>query len=152
MPLLDILKAGSPILKQKAVAVTKVSTKIRDLIQSMTETMYAADGVGLAAPQVGVSQRIIVVDAGDGLLCLINPVIIKAEGKESNAEGCLSVPGIYGDVERYTHVVVEALDPKGKIVRIAAEGLLARVLQHEMDHLEGVLFIDRANTIYKGKN
>ena len=151
MAILDIRKAGDPVLKQKAESVEKITRKTKELIESMAETMYAADGVGLAAPQVGVSQRIIVIDVGEGLISLVNPEIMNGEGLECASEGCLSVPGIYGEVERYARVTVEALDRAGKPVRLAADGLLARALQHEIDHLEGILFIERSNTIYKGK-
>ena len=151
MAILDIRKAGDPVLKQKAESVEKITRKTKELIESMAETMYAADGVGLAAPQVGVSQRIIVIDIGEGLISLVNPEIMNGEGLECASEGCLSVPGIYGEVERYARVTVEALDRAGKPVRLAADGLLARALQHEIDHLEGILFIERSNTIYKGK-
>jgi peptide deformylase len=150
MAILDIRKAGDPVLKQKAAPVEKVTKKIKELIESMAETMYAADGVGLAAPQIGVSQRIIVIDVGDGLIGLVNPVIVEQEGLECAAEGCLSIPGVFGDVERASRVTVEALDRNGKPVRIIADRLLARALQHEIDHLEGVLFIERSSTIYKG--
>jgi peptide deformylase len=150
MAILDIRKAGDPVLKQKAAPVEKVTKKIKELIESMAETMYAADGVGLAAPQIGVSQRIIVINVGDGLIGLVNPVIVEQEGLECAAEGCLSIPGVFGDVERASRVTVEALDRNGKPVRIMADRLLARALQHEIDHLEGVLFIERSSTIYKG--
>lgn len=106
--------------------------------------MYAADGVGLAAPQVGVPQRLIVVDAGEGTLHLVNPEVHEASGSEMDSEGCLSLPGLYGYVERYSRVVVAGLDIKGKPRRIVASGRLARVLQHEIDHLDGILFVDKA--------
>lgn len=151
MAKLEIKQAGAPVLKEVAQPVAKVDRKIRKLLDDMAETMYDADGVGLAAPQVGESIRIIVVDVGEGLVELINPVIAESEGAETATEGCLSIPGVYGDVERCTRVVVEGLDRSGKKVRIAGEGMLARALQHEYDHLQGILFIDRAETIYKGK-
>ncbi|MDU4961453.1 MAG: peptide deformylase [Sporomusaceae bacterium] len=150
MAVLDIRKAGDPVLKQKAVPVEKITKKLKTLLDSMAETMYTADGVGLAAPQIGVSQRIIVIDVGTGLIELINPVISSSEGLECATEGCLSVPGVYGDVERASQVTVDGLDRHGKPVRIRAEGLLARALQHEIDHLEGILFIERSSSIYKG--
>jgi peptide deformylase len=150
MAILDIRKAGDPVLKQKAAPLEKIIKKTKELMDSMAETMYAADGVGLAAPQVGVSQRIIVIDVGDGLIGLINPVIIESEGLECASEGCLSIPGVFGEVERASSVIVDAVDRNGKPVRIVADGLLARALQHEIDHLEGVLFIERSSTIYKG--
>ena len=149
MPILDIRRAGDPVLKQQAKPVEKITRKTKDLIEAMAETMYAADGIGLAAPQVGISQQIIVLDVGDGLLALFNPVIVESAGCECAAEGCLSIPGVYGEVERFEQVTVEAMDRNGKPTRIAAEGLLARALQHEIDHLEGILFIERSKSIYK---
>lgn len=151
MAILKIRKAGDPVLKEKSAPVEKITRKIKQLLDDMAETMYAADGVGLAAPQVGVSERIIVLDIGEGLIELINPAITAAEGCETGSEGCLSVPGMYGEVERYSSVTVEGMDRTGKKIRLAADGLLARVLQHEIDHLEGVLFLDRSKTLYKGK-
>lgn len=150
MSVLEIRKAGDKVLKEKAVPVAKIDRRLRKLLDDMAHTMYEANGVGLAAPQVGVSQRIIVVDAGEGLIELINPVIVKSEGCEKGTEGCLSIPGVFGDVERFAKVTVEGLNREGKKVSIAGEELLGRVLQHEIDHLEGVLFIERAETIYKG--
>lgn len=150
MAILDIHKAGDPVLKEKAKPVEKITRKIKELLDDMAETMYAADGVGLAAPQVGISQRIIVIDAGEGLIGIVNPVIISSEGQECASEGCLSIPGVYGEVDRYSQVTVEGFDRNGKPLRINATGLLARALQHEIDHLEGILFIDRSKTIYKG--
>jgi peptide deformylase len=149
MAILEIRKAGDKVLKEPCAAVSKIDRKIRQLLDDMAQTMYHADGVGLAAPQVGVSLRIIVIDAGNGLLELINPVLIEAEGEEKDTEGCLSIPGIYGEVERFSKVVVEGINRNGKKERIVGTGLLARALQHEMDHLEGVLFIDKAQTLCK---
>lgn len=144
MALLEVLKAGHPVLKQVAEPVDHVNKKMRALIEDMAETMYKTDGVGLAAPQIGVSKRIIVVDDGNGLIALINPEIVKAEGSQWGSEGCLSVPGYFGDVERYEKVTVTAMDPNNKKVRIQAEGFLARIFQHEIDHLDGHLFIEKA--------
>lgn len=147
---MDIRKAGDKILKELAVPVGKIDRKTRNLLNDMAETMYAADGVGLAAPQVGVSQRIVVIDVGDGLIELINPVIIAKDGCESGTEGCLSVPGMCGEVERYATVTVEAVNRSGKKIQINGAGLLARALQHEIDHLDGILFIELAKTMRKG--
>ncbi|MCX7781618.1 MAG: peptide deformylase [Negativicutes bacterium] len=149
MAVLDIKKAGEKVLKEKAQPVAKFDRRLKRLLDDMLETMYAADGVGLAAPQVGVSLRVIVLDVGDGPIELINPEIIEHEGMELGPEGCLSVPGIYGEVERYARVTVEGLNRTGKKVRISGQGLLARALQHEIDHLEGVLFIERATALVK---
>ncbi len=151
MAVLDISKAGSPVLKQKAEPVEFVNKKIRQLLDDMAETMYKSEGVGLAAPQVGVSQRIIVVDDGEGLRELINPVIIKQEGSQIGVEGCLSVPGFFGDVERYNSVVVESINRNNKKVVTKAEGFLARILQHEIDHLEGILFIEKTETLHQAE-
>ena len=144
MAVLQLRYEGDPILRQKAKPVEKITRRIIQTLKDMEETMYAADGVGLAAPQVGILQRMFVVDVGDGPLHLINPVIVSAEGSDIDREGCLSFPGLYGYVERAARVRLHALDPKGKSVRIEAEGLLARALQHELDHLDGILFIDKA--------
>lgn len=149
MAVLEVLKAGHPVLKQVAQPVDHVNKKVRAFIEDMAETMYKTDGVGLAAPQVGVSKRIIVVDDGNGLQALINPQIIKAEGSQWGPEGCLSVPGYFGDVERYEKVTVTAIDPNNKKLRIEAEGFLARIFQHEIDHLEGHLFIEKAVNLKK---
>jgi len=151
MAILEIRKAGDVILKAKAPHVGKVDKKIKQLIASMAETMYEADGVGLAAPQVGVSLRIIVIDIGEGLVELINPQILEQDGEETALEGCLSIPGIYGDVRRYSKVVVEGLNGQGKKVSYVGTGLFGRALQHEIDHLEGILFIDKAESIMTGQ-
>lgn len=149
MAVLEVLKAGHPVLKQVAQPVDHVNKKMRAFIEDMAETMYKTDGVGLAAPQVGVSKRIIVVDDGNGLQALLNPQIIKGEGSQWGPEGCLSVPGYFGDVERYEKVTVTAIDPNNKKLRIEAEGFLARIFQHEIDHLEGHLFIEKAVNLKK---
>lgn len=150
MPVLEIRKAGDKILKEVAAPIEKVDRKIKQLLDDMAETMYAADGVGLAAPQVGVSLQLVVIDVGEGIIELINPKIIAYEGSEVGTEGCLSVPGMYGEVERYAAVTVEALNRSGKKFRINGSGLLARALQHETDHLKGILFIELAKTLHKG--
>lgn len=149
--ILEIVKDPDPVLRKKAIKVRKADDGIRKLADDMFETMLDAPGVGLAAPQVGKSVRLIVVhvpeDEEDGTretsLKLLNPEIIKARGSEVGAEGCLSIPGWAGDVERYTHVTVKGTDMENRPVRIKADGFLARVLQHEIDHLDGVLFPDR---------
>lgn len=122
--------------------------RIRELVRDLFETMYAASGVGLAAPQVGVGKRVIVVDVSPveeniAPLGLVNPEIVERKGLVEGTEGCLSIPGVEGVVPRAESVLVRALDPQGQPVRIRAEGLLARALQHEIDHLDGILFIDR---------
>ncbi len=145
MALLPINKIGDDILRTKAVTVDKVTKKRKKLIRDMLETMYKADGIGLAAPQVGVSERIIVIDVGEGPLAIVNPVIIKAAGEAIDVEGCLSVPGEKGYVKRALRVVVEGMDQDEKPVHYEAENLFARCLQHEIDHLDGILFIDKVD-------
>lgn len=142
---------GDPVLRQKAEPLAQVDADTRRLIQDMFDTMYEADGVGLAAPQVGVSQRVIVVDPHEQDVKpfgLVNPIIVESTSDvERGEEGCLSIPGLKDIVERPAAVVVEGLDADGQPLRIEAEGLLARVLQHELDHLDGVLFLDRLSPL-----
>lgn len=148
MSVLEIKKYGDSVLREKALGVDEITPKINKLIDDMIETMYASLGAGLAAPQIGISKRIIIIDGeDDGLLVLINPVLIKKEGKVNEEEGCLSVPGIYSNVERYETVTVEGLDRNGEKIRIKKDGLMGKALQHEIDHLEGLLFIDRISKI-----
>ena len=140
---MEIFEDGAPVLRQKAQPVTQVTKKIRRLVKDMIETMGAAEGVGLAAPQVGIGQRVIVVDVGEGPIAIINPEIQETAGTEVDVEGCLSIPGVYGYVNRALQVVVTGIDEMGKPIRVKGENLLARALQHEIDHLDGVLFIDK---------
>lgn len=135
---------GSPVLRQRAYEVARADDGVRSLIADLFETMRAAKGIGLAANQIGVARRVAVVSAEDqGEHALVNPVIIEAEGAQVGEEGCLSIPDIYADVERAERVVVEAGDEQGTRRRIEATGLLARAIQHEIDHLDGILFLDR---------
>lgn len=150
MAVLEIRKAGDRILKEIAQPVGKIDKKIKKLLDDMLETMEIADGVGLAAPQVGVSLRIILVDIGEGVIELINPVITKFAGCELGNEGCLSIPGVFGQVERFAEVTVEGFNRFGKKITITGDGLLSRALQHEIDHLDGILFIEKAQTINRG--
>ena len=144
MAILEIKEYGEPILREKALPVEEVTPEILNLIKDMAETMYTASGVGLAASQVGVPKRIILVDGEeDGLIVLINPMIIKSEGEVVAEEGCLSVPDIYSQVKRSSKVTVKALNENGDPIEITKEDLIARALQHEIDHLDGILFIDR---------
>jgi len=144
MAILEINEYGEPVLREKALPVKEVTPEILNIIKDMAETMYADSGVGLAAPQVGVSKRIIIIDGEeDGLIVLINPMIVKSEGEVVAEEGCLSVPGIYSQVKRSSKVTVKALNENGDPIEITKEGLAARALQHEIDHLDGILFIDR---------
>ena len=147
MAVLPIRREGDPVLKQHAKEVTKITKDIKKLLDDMAETMYEAEGVGLAAPQIGKSIRVVVIDVGHGIIELINPIIIAQEGLEKGTEGCLSIPGTYGEVCRSARVVVEAYDRSGRKIQIEGEGLLARALQHEIDHLEGILFVDRAEKL-----
>ena len=148
MAIVAIKKVGEPVLKEKAKPVKKIAVTINKLLDDMAETMYKSSGVGLAAPQVGVSLKVVVIDVGEGIVELINPVIVDAVGTEKADEGCLSVPGIYGEVERAMMVTVEALNREGAKIRVCGKGLLARALQHEIDHLDGILFIEKAADLY----
>jgi peptide deformylase len=145
MPVLDIAKYGEPVLRVRCKAVERVTDETRRLIADMIETMNDAAGVGLAAPQVRVPERLFVYDVGEGPDVIINPEFVRQEGHVVATEGCLSIPRLQGEVARSQKVLVRGLDRHGKKVRIEAEEWLARVFQHEMDHLDGVLFIDRAD-------
>ncbi|MDO4203046.1 MAG: peptide deformylase [Selenomonadaceae bacterium] len=147
MAILEVVKAGNPVLKQIAQPIKKIDSRLRHLMDDMAETMYKCDGVGLAAPQVGQSIRLVVIDVGEGIIELINPVITHREGKVTDSEGCLSVPGIFGDVERAERVTVEYTTRFNKRRTLKADGLLARCIQHECDHLDGTLFIDIATSL-----
>ncbi|HEX8274935.1 MAG TPA: peptide deformylase [Longimicrobiaceae bacterium] len=151
MPLLNIEMLGAEVLRTPAVEIEEVDDELRRLIDDMFETMYKAEGVGLAGPQVGVSRRVIVVDVHDDEVkpfALINPRVVEAsKDTEKGEEGCLSIPGLSAAVERPAHVVVEGLDRDGNPLRVEGGGLLARCLQHEIDHLDGVLFIDRVGPL-----
>ena len=154
MPLLDILKFPDERLRTKAKPVDAVTDEIRQLVDDMFETMYAAPGIGLAATQINVHQRIIVIDISrekDQPLCLINPVILAKEGIEHHEEGCLSVPGVYENVERADRIKVEALDRDGKKVKFDADELLAVCIQHEIDHLNGKLFVDYLSAMKRNR-
>ncbi len=144
MAILEIKEYGEPVLREKAIPVKEITPEILNFIKDMAETMYADSGVGLAAPQVGVSKRIMVIDEEeDGLMVLINPMIVKSEGEVVDEEGCLSIPGVYSQVKRSSKVTVKALNENGDPIEITKEGLTSRALQHEIDHLDGILFIDR---------
>jgi peptide deformylase len=145
--LIKIYTSEEPTLRLKAREITKITKRIKVLAKDMLDTMYHANGVGLAAPQVGISERIIVIDVGAGPIVLINPVITKKEGENRDIEGCLSLPGRNEYVTRAERVSVVALDLAGKKVNLTGEGLLARAFQHEIDHLNGILFIDYLNPV-----
>ena len=147
MAILEIKKMGDPVLKQICTPVDRVTKKVKILLDDMAETMYKHEGVGIAAPQVGIPIRAIVVDVGNKRFDIINPVITEREGTIIDSEGCLSFPGVYGEVERAEKVRVEYMNRYGKRKFIEAEGLLARCLQHEVDHLDGHLFIEVAKNI-----
>ncbi len=145
MAILEILHYPDPRLRNKAKPVEKVDDDIRQLVDDMFETMYEAPGIGLAATQANVSRRVIVIDVSDeknAPLCLINPEIVAREGEEESEEGCLSVPGVYDSVTRSERVRVNALDRDGQSIELQADGLLAVCIQHEIDHLDGKLFVD----------
>ncbi|MEI8218353.1 MAG: peptide deformylase [Elusimicrobiota bacterium] len=146
MGALKICKLGEPVLRQKCKAVKEITSEVRLLISDMLRTLYAVPGVGLAANQVGVPVRVCVIDVGlDGKrqpMALINPVLVKGEGKMEAEEGCLSLPGMWAPVKRFKKVQVNAINEMGIPVTIVGEDLLARALQHEIDHLNGKMFID----------
>jgi peptide deformylase len=145
MAILNILRYPDPRLKKRAAAVAKVDDRVRKLVKDMAQTMYAAPGVGLAATQVDVHLRVIVIDISEDksdLLVLINPEIIEREGASTCEEGCLSLPGIYDQIERSERIRVRALNAGGEQFELDAEGLLAVCIQHEMDHLEGKVFVE----------
>jgi peptide deformylase len=148
----EIVIWPDPVLKERALPVDRVDDDVRRLLEDMAETMYAADGVGLAAPQIAVKKRVIVIDAsprqeGQKLIHLVNPEIVKVEGQTTYTEGCLSIPGEAEDVERAAKVWVRALDYTGKPFELEADGLLAIALQHETDHLEGTMFVDHLSSL-----
>lgn len=151
MAVYKIVEIGDEILKEKAKPVKSISSNIIKLLDNLADTLYNAKGAGLAAPQIGVSKRVVVVDIGEGLYELVNPQIISSSGQETDVEGCLSIPGIVGDVTRAATVKVRYMDRHGKEKNVTAKGMLARAMQHEIDHLDGILYIDRASNIRKLK-
>lgn len=145
MAIRTILHYPDPRLRQVARPVTTVNDEIRQLVDDMAETMYAAPGIGLAAVQINVAQRVVVIDVSEGrnaLQVFINPQIIERDGKQVFEEGCLSVPGVFDEVERARHIRVRALDRNGQPFELEAEALLATCIQHELDHLDGKVFVD----------
>lgn len=154
MAILEILQFPDPRLRQVCKPIDKVDAEIRQLADDMLETMYAAPGIGLAAMQVNEAKRLIVIDISeekDQPLCLINPEIIKAEGEEEMQEGCLSVPGYYENVTRAEQIRVTALDREGQKLEFDADGLLAVCIQHEIDHLDGKLFVDYLSSLKRNR-
>lgn len=146
-----IVQDPDPVLREKSKPVTKFNANLHKLLDDMAETMYDANGVGLAAPQIGILKRVIVIDTGDenGLIEMVNPEIIERDGEQIGPEGCLSIQGINGDVRRAMKVKVRGQDRNGAEFTMEAEGFLARAFQHEVDHLNGVLFTDLAERIYE---
>ncbi len=147
MAVRDLHLLGSPALRQRSAEVGKVGDDTRRLVDDLFETMDAARGIGLAANQVGVADRVAVVGVEHDRLAMVNPVIVSAEGTDRAEEGCLSIPDVYAEVSRPARVVLEALDRSGLPYRLEAEGLLARAIQHEIDHLDGILFIDHLTAL-----
>ena len=146
-----IVKEPDEVLHKRAKEVTKITPNVQKLMADMAETMYDADGVGLAAPQVGILKRIIVIDVGDenGLISMINPEIVEKSGEQFGIEGCLSIPGLNGDVRRAMTVTVKGLNRDGEEFTVTGSELLARAFQHEIDHLDGILFTDVAEKVYE---
>jgi peptide deformylase len=147
MSLLPLHLLGSPVLRQHSAEVQTIDDEVRRLVEDMFETMDAAKGIGLAGNQVGVARRVAVVDVDGDRFAMIDPRIIESEGRATAEEGCLSVPDIYADVTRPDRVVIEALDASGNRYRKEAAGLKARAIQHEIDHLDGILFLDHLSLI-----
>jgi peptide deformylase len=153
MAVLKVRKYGDPVLRRRATPVTEITAEIRRIVDDMTETMYDEVGIGLAAPQVGISLRLMVVghEKTRGARAIVNPVITESVGEVTAEEGCLSLPGIFAQVTRAESVTLEGQDLDGQPVSIKARGLTARVFQHEMDHLDGVLFIDRLDPMTRDR-
>lgn len=151
MSVYKIVTIPDPILRQKAQKVEKVNDGVIRVLENMRDTMYAADGVGLAAPQIGVSKRMIVIDPGDQLIEMINPEIIAREGEQTAREGCLSVPDLVGWCKRSQKITVRGINREGEEIEMQAADMLARVFQHEIDHLDGILFPDKAIQTRKDK-
>jgi len=143
MAIRKIVELGDEVLRKTCKKQEKFDLRLWMLLKDMADTMYKADGVGLAAPQVGIMRRVVVIDVGDGLVELVNPVIVEADGEQTDREGCLSLPGRQGIVTRPNHVIVHAQDRKGREIEVEGEGFFARALCHELDHLDGVLYIDK---------
>lgn len=143
MAVRNVLQMGDPILNKKCKEVVEFDSRLHELLDDMAETMYKSDGVGLAAPQVGIIRRLAVVDTGEGLIELINPRITETEGEQTDIEGCLSVDGVIGEVTRPYYVKVVAQDRNGIERELEAEGFMARAFCHEIDHLDGNLFVDK---------
>jgi len=152
MAVLEVRLYGDPVLRRRAAPVREVTAEVARWLDDMVETMHAEVGIGLAATQVGLDLRMLVIDEGrDGVRAYLNPVIVEQGGTQVGEEGCLSLPGVFADVRRAEWVVVEGLDRDGAPIRRRAAGLLARVFQHEIDHLDGILFIDRLDKVTRDR-
>ena len=151
MAIRNVLKMGDPLLNKKSKKVTDFNDRLHTLLDDMADTMYKEDGVGLAAPQVGILRRVIVVDIGEGLIELINPEIVYSSGEQTDIEGCLSVDGYVGEVTRPNYIKVRAQDRFGNDIQKEVNGFLARAFCHEIDHLEGVLFVERVEETKNGE-
>ncbi|MDY3303968.1 MAG: peptide deformylase [Clostridia bacterium] len=152
MAIRNIRKIGDDILRKKCRKVEQIDYRIKTLLDDLADTMYEADGVGLAAPQVGILKRVAVVDVGEGIVELINPVITETSGTQTDTEGCLSVPDRYGKVERPQTVTVKTLDRDGNEYEITGQGLFARALCHEIEHLDGIMFVDKVSEYVEVNN
>lgn len=154
MAIKEILKLGHPGLKAKSEEVKIIDDEIKRLIKDLWDTFYDTDGIGLAAPQIGVNKRVIIVDLRDGMdpIILINPVIKRKFGAQESEEGCLSYPGYYGYLERPKMVIVKGLNEEGEEVKYKGTELLCRALCHEIDHLNGIMFCDKAYELYEEEN
>lgn len=151
MAVREIVKVGNDVLTRKSRRITEINHEALELIQDLKDTLYAGDGVGLAAPQIGVLKRVFIIDLRDGSdpLILLNPKIIRKIGKCEDREGCLSYPGYEGIVVRPRRVVVSGMNEKGRLVQYEVEGFMARAICHETDHLDGILYMDKAQKMYK---
>ncbi len=147
MPLKEIIRYPDPVIRKKSEFVEEVNEEIKQLIKDMTDTMYASSGVGLAAVQIGVLKRVIVVNVGEELITMVNPEILENEGESQMEEGCLCLPGVLIEIKRSEKVKVKGLNDKGEEIVVDVEGLLARALQHEVEHLDGILIIDKVSRI-----
>src|SRR5262245_44643179 len=147
MALRDLHLLGSPVLRTRSKSVESFDEKLRAFVADLFETMDAAKGIGIAANQVGVAERVAVVDVEGHRFAMINPVIRSAEGRSRAEEGCLSIPELYGDVTRPDHIVLDAIDEQGQPFSLEASGMVARCIQHEIDHLDGILFVDHLSPL-----
>ena len=147
MSLREVITYPNPILRKKSEVVEEINGDLKQLVEDMAETMYGSHGIGLAAVQIGILKRVIVVNVGEGLVVVVNPVIDEAAGETRMEEGCLCLPGVMVEVTRHESITVSGLNEMGQEVTLHANGLLARALQHEIDHLEGTLIVDKVSSI-----